>query len=81
MGLKTVLVRQSFSSFRAQHEFGEEINLLAVTSFCLHLVVVGGAEVLQTLGVLALVEQHLVNHDDEFAVPVVVKLAADCSCK
>jgi hypothetical protein len=61
----------------AQHELGEETHLLAVASFCLHLVVVGGAEVLQTLGVLALVEQHLVNHYDEFAVPVVVELTAE----
>ena len=61
----------------AQYELGEEAHLLAVAPFCLHLVVVGGAEILQTLGVLALVEQHLVDHDDEFAVPVVVELAAE----
>lgn len=59
-----------------QHEFGEETHLLAVASFGFHLVVAGGTEILQTLGILALVEKHFVNHDYEFAVPVVVELTA-----
>lgn len=60
-----------------QHELGKEAHLLTVASFGLHLVVAGSAEVFQTLGVLALVEQHLVNYDYEFAVPVVVELAPE----
>ena len=60
-----------------KYKLGKEAHFLAVASFCLHLVVVGGTEILQSLGVLALVEQHLVNYDDEFAVPVVVELAAE----
>ena len=59
-----------------QHELGEETHLLAVASFGFHLVVACGAEILQTLGILALIEQHLVNHDYKFAVPVVVELTA-----
>lgn len=61
----------------AQHELGEETHLLAVAPFGLHLVVIGGAEVFQTLGVLALVEKHLVHYDYQLAVPIIVELATE----
>lgn len=61
----------------AKHELGKETHLLAVAPFGFHLVVARCTEILQTFGVLALVEQHLVNHDYEFAVPVVVELTAE----
>lgn len=60
-----------------QYEFSKETHLLTVAPFGFHLVVVRCTEILQTLGILALVEQHFINHDYEFAVPVVVELTAE----
>ncbi len=61
----------------AKHELCEETHLLAVLTFRLHLVAVGGGKFFQPFGVLALVEQHLIDHDDKFAVLIRVELTAE----
>ena len=60
-----------------QHELGEEGYLVMVFAFGFHLVGECGAEVLQPLAVFPAVEQHLVHHDEQFARPVGIELAAE----
>ena len=61
----------------AQHEFGEERNLVTVFAFGFHLIGKCGAEVLQPLAILPAVEQHLIHHDKQLASPVGIELAAE----
>ena len=61
----------------AQHEFGEERNLVTVFAFGFHLIGKCGAEVLQPFAILPAVEQHLIHHDKQLASPVGIELAAE----
>ena len=61
----------------AQHEFGEERNLVTVFAFGFYLVGKCGAEVFQPFAVLPAVEQHLIHHDEQFASPIGIELAAE----
>ena len=89
IGLQTVYLAHPIACFTcindngqilvvgAQHEFGEECNLVTVFAFGFHLVGKCGAEVLQPLAVLPAVEQYLVHHDEQFSCPVGIELAAE----
>mgnify|MGYP005882768367 CR=1 FL=1 len=57
--------------------FARQFLLYFVLTFRLNLIEACGAQVLDTLGVLALAEQSLVHADEQHARPVGIELAAE----
>ena len=57
-------------------ELGEELNLMSILLLGFDLVVECRAEILQTFGVLAFVQHHLIYNNQELCGPVLVELAA-----